>query len=1732
MGSNFPSASSIVLYINLAIVVIFALAFLIGFKRGLFKSVYKLATSFGMVLLFFFVFPLISRAIMGMNLSNLFDLEIEGVELITIEDFIAEYLVEVLNVDVPANTVITESFLYLTVYSAVEMVLRIALLIVVFILNLTIFKLIYWIVYKFVKPRRRDELGLKIKPTKANRAYGGLVSVLNSILVLLIFCVPLSAVFSLAESAADLIEDTENSPYSHKLTLSFDGQNVNLGTNNRSLLESLGVDEEYLDLLEEYAGVYRSTIPGFIYSFPIADRSLDTYIFDSLFTIEYKDKKVQFRKEIDTVLDIIGEITKTVDLEEGVSDVDSVVTIIDSLSEEQINSIFKKLSKLEIVEFAIPLAADTFEILIQYGGESFTAYVDFLDVVKALKESSSENILGQVGKAVGSAKALLDEVDIKISDITNGDVDYNKLLTAKPESVQRVLDNIAGIKLIDDMFTVLESNLTELLYENVDVNQFVVMYPEVSIQDGYYLVNGENSGVSVFTETLEDIKFDINDDKKWVMIYDDIEEVLDIDASESLYELSLNNISLADEIKNIGKIYECFGLLGITSIEQITQVFDSSVEGYEIDYSKWSYENLNKLSQAILDLQLIAKSSENLLVFLNNLLPVEYRNMLILSDNMKAEDLTCALVIARVVFKEEIINAEDYEKLNYREIIVNHKADLVSAIDKSSIIKNNLTPMLNVLFDMLFEGEEVIVIEGDITWGSEIGYLLDGVAELLTVDFFADELDLSELNPEKVAAAFSKSHVLMNNMNSLLSWLVEMINIEGVEIEIPADIVWDYDQVESLLSSLKVVANMYLSSVDENDEVDTNVLLNKLCNLSSEEKDIILSNELISKLLVSLLYNLANNEDGALKGIIAVNIDPKDYDVWLGTNGSDGELSKIFNSITLLIADVDFNDADNIVNAIMDNIMKLSDDELDTITDSYVLTDTIVMYIEDINSEEEILIIPSNINWRNNGNEKGELYNIIKGLTCICEKEDIDFDNFDVDLMVDSILKCTDEDVDLLFKSDIIRLTVDKYLTDLNQDEVIVYQDVTDLNEEFKYLLKSLILVFGEDFKFADLEEIDTNEVMTNVVHLENDINGNNDEVGTIINSKILSDTIAMYIKDFAEEDGSPIVILSEPVWRDSYIGGVKTAGELRNIFGALGVMFKNTDYIDLNSLDANIIKGLNDNDVDEILKSNIIGWTIESELEALDGQLVVNDITNLNTELKALVKAIEIVFDENVDLNNPEFNVDVILEITTDELYQILESRIIFDTSYNELHNLTEGDLAGILVFKPGMDESKEELVNFINGIKVVLGNNNLSNMQSSDFDVDKFINLTNDEIDTILLSVLIKYSAALQLESAVYGYDAPLKDYIELSSNEDVRIYTIEEDLDNLIRVLRDLNNKGIDYNEFSYESFENAINSGDDPDKNAEDIADILIQSTIITQSLNKMMRNLLSDVLSSEDMQNVNTNLTERQWKGTNSEEGELSRLLKLLIEIDQFVGEDANQNSQIDDPNVLASPLKKINHSIVLHGLLPSFVETATENVETWMSGDKPQTVGEWDSEIDILSELIAKVYSLDIKLESLEISGDNSINPNDLEYLLVRINHSIMLDINNIVDPLEDGIEYTFNINVEISTAELDTTAKWDVEIAKIIDGVEALQLISDTDILSDEVVPSKYGSTDKGYQNATEVGMFLDACCESVILSQVIDSIIYSIVPEYINFDTIIDQFGSYTLALQQVSNLTDMWD
>ena len=227
------------------------LAFLGGFWRGLFKSTFHIIATCGTVLLFFLVFPLISNALMKVDLSAL-NLSVgDGLTLTTIEDTICSVLVDTLQVSVPEGVLLTETFIYQAIYSVIEMVLRIALLVVLLVLNMTVFRFIYWVIYFIVKPRPRDEFNQRIKLTKRNRLYGGLVGLFNFILILLVICVPLSGVFSIVETANEIAQVTPESD-DERILVTYDGVQMNLSTNNRELLKELSV--ENMQSVKDYDG--------------------------------------------------------------------------------------------------------------------------------------------------------------------------------------------------------------------------------------------------------------------------------------------------------------------------------------------------------------------------------------------------------------------------------------------------------------------------------------------------------------------------------------------------------------------------------------------------------------------------------------------------------------------------------------------------------------------------------------------------------------------------------------------------------------------------------------------------------------------------------------------------------------------------------------------------------------------------------------------------------------------------------------------------------------------------------------------------------------------------------------------------------------------------------------------------------------------------------------------------------------------------------------------------------------------------------------------------------------------------------------------------------------------------------------------------------------------------------------------------------------------------------------
>ena len=672
----------------------------------------------------------------------------------------------------------------------------------------------------------------------------------------------------------------------------------------------------------------------------------------------------------------------------------------------------------------------------------------------------------------------------------------------------------------------------------------------------------------------------------------------------------------------------------------------------------------------------------------------------------------------------------------------------------------------------------------------------------------------------------------------------------------------------------------------------------------------------------------------------------------------------------------------------------------------------------------------------------------------------------------------------MILKSKVLAATIEDELMNLHDEEQgIIVNEITDLNTELRALVKSVPLVFGDNVDLTNLQ-IDTNEVLTNVVKLTNDINATNeenDQVGIILSSQILTDTIICQIEKNEKTDGSGMLVIPEEVsWKDEG----SNAGEVRNILGALKVIFTDEEG-------------------------------------------------NVNVDL------------EQIDAN-------IIVELDDDKLDTAFTSQVMLATFYGNLHELVDGDLNGVLYIKEGTKENKEEAIQFIQSIQVVFEatNTDLNTMSASTFDINVFMEFDDDQIDTFLASSIISYSAAYQV-LPILSEGGALYDYAKLNATtEEDKVLEVEEDLPNLIRVIRDLKADGIPYDEFNFDAFETAINSATEglpanatleeinaaKDSKADSIAETLLQSQILTQSLDKMFDKILSETLSSEYMELVqlplssNPETSKELWKGNATDEGELKRIMRVVASINTFAATGAD-NSSIDNPEELTIPLKKVNHSLVLHGLLPKFVETATANVDSWRRVDAngdyvlPETVEAWDDEIDVLANLIIEVKEVD--LASLEVTGDNAVDPNKLGTILYLINDSIMIDIEKVVEPLEAGVEAVFEVDVTLGTvtpsdgqSEHDA---WDQEIAQIVIVVTKLQAINELSL-----------EGTNGVANANAIGGFLDAASESQLLEPVVEEVVNKIVGPLLSMPYVgaiiqgyLDAEGTYTEKLVKIAEL-----
>ena len=829
------------------------------------------------------------------------------------------------------------------------------------------------------------------------------------------------------------------------------------------------------------------------------------------------------------------------------------------------------------------------------------------------------------------------------------------------------------------------------------------------------------------------------------------------------------------------------------------------------------------------------------------------------------------------------------------------------------------------------------------------------------------------------------------------------------------------------------------------------------------------------------------------------------------------------------------------------------------------------------------------------------------------------------------ICNLSDDELDEVVKSTLFTDTISKQVISF-EGTLTISNDVKayttdDWRSETVRLIKSARLVVGEkvgDKYTIDMNKVssDSNYVVNNIANLHDNPNGENDELGIALASVVIRDTLVSKIEDQGKDKGNGgILVIQNVIWDDTIDDNIIThIGEIRRIIRGLKIIFEEDDPLNpgekkvniaLENVNANEIlsrtRELNDvpgvlslgvvSETDEIgvlVQSKIISETIidttVSESEKENAVIVVKyartddawfDIYTGNTfntsgELRKMLASVKYLFKGEDEINLNSFNVDNILSLDEGEEDIVFSSNILLDTFYSEIKNLNSTNPEEKVLFIPdGMDENKVEAINFIESIKVVKGDKQIKDLNSTQFSLDTFIKeqdkddplvynyKTDSEYDTLFGSLIVKYSVSIRTRDYLTNAGS-LSQYIELDKTyegnaitgtedeiKETQVEMIEEDIENLIKVIRDLDkNNGIVYTNFSFAAFKDACIDTEHPDATdkADSVADTLVESKLIVHSLKKMMTEVLSGSLSNEQMNSIDLdmekanrnywcnldinendeieNITIDPENNIDDETGELRKILRLLTKMDSFAKDTGTTYSSMNDKEEITKPLLLINNSLVLKGLIPEFTETALSNIKDWLYNPRSElTKVMWDSEIDNLADIIVTINDRGLgNMNNLDVK---TANTTDLGYLLKDVNKSRIIDISHLEGYVQDAVNSTFGTTVTVThvydSTEFnynDKVQAWNVEIDKLMSAVDNLQAIEDTDI-SDKGAYATEIPPYKGVHNARAIGKFLDSCKESTMLHDVIEDV----------FDQIMTDNGvtplMLTLAGIDISNI-----
>ena len=899
-------------------------------------------------------------------------------------------------------------------------------------------------------------------------------------------------------------------------------------------------------------------------------------------------------------------------------------------------------------------------------------------------------------------------------------------------------------------------------------------------------------------------------------------------------------------------------------------------------------------------------------------------------------------------------------------------------------------------------------------------------------------------------------------------------------------------------------------------------------------------------------------------------------------------------------------------NLFIDLLLGMSDDDIENLTKSDIIVDTIAdKIITYADATGSVLAVPARLktNWTTSAWED-ETKKLIKSLDLILQGDAGKMDKLgeNADELISMITGLIDEEnpendkLAEALESDVMSATMAKQILSfgetLDVHNVTTYDvdnDLTDWRCEEERLIRSAKLVLADENGKIQINNLgqDTNKLFEYVVNLSDE------ELDKVLDSVIFTDTIAKNIRSFGEGPEATLVVTGAasyetPEWKleiEYIVHSVKVLIATKNLETNKYTVNINAlnNSEEINNMFNKIVSLTSDIEVEEndklgeTLRSVVISDTFIKQIKSNSATLTINDeavgfswyddklytIEAKAGELRKLIVAMHDLFKgSNINITGLDANLIINkLRLLTnkigeedDEVGPLFESLVLKDTMVNQICDLDKpGDSKIVVPYEvddyrwvdyedAGLQSGELRLIlKSLAALYPGEGECDFGNISSS-LTVDDLTDktkITDERIHNLFASLIVRLTGSREVVGTLTG--PSLVEYIELDKDYDGNAITenvdearremVAEDLENLVFSLRSLKDAGVNYNAFNYDNFNAAYKA------NGNDVPDALQRSKLVIHSLDKMMTKLLDSSTTDDYIKGaINTELADDDWRtydgaskqpfevdyneGT-ATNGELRKLFEVMDELQKFQGATFDIN---DGSN--ASVLKKINHSLVTHNVIPTVIDRSLTSINQWKYGTDDRrelTADEWDNEIDIFCDVLA----MDINMNGLTIVGDgvNAAFIAKLNKIIKLMALSRYLDVSVLATKVKSGIETQFSagaITIHVHDdvynytplGELENPSSYDEKIAtwngndttielinastaldplegevdNVMDAIEQLQDISYTDVTNIVAykvagVPMLYGAAQT---SGEKLGNFLDRCAVTRMLEDV----------------------------------------